>query len=76
MPVLQTVGPVPGRPAAAAPERSSAALRKYGALPMPKLEWNAEVERETAPLYARIQNVVPPNEWPFFAPYVLSLIHI
>ncbi len=73
MPVLETVGPVPGRPAAAAPERSSAALRKYGALPMPKLEWNAEVERETAPLYARIQNVVPPNEWPFFAPYVKAI---
>src|SRR5215218_6268654 len=73
MPVLETVGPVAGRPAAAAPVRSSAALRKYGALPMPKLEWNAEVERETAPLYARIQNVVPPNEWPFFAPYVKAI---
>ena len=30
-------------------------------------------ERETAPLYARIANVVPPNEWPFFAPYVKAI---
>jgi quinolinate synthase len=37
------------------------------------LQWNAEVERETAPLYARVKDVVPPNEWPFFAPYVKAI---
>jgi quinolinate synthase len=73
MPVLETVGPVARRTAAIEPARSSAALRKYGSLPMPKLEWTPEVERETAPLYARIQKVVPPNEWPFFAPYVKAI---
>ena len=40
---------------------------------MPSLEWNAEVERETAHLYERIKNVVPSVEWPFFAPYVKAI---
>ena len=74
MPVLDIVGPLtarqPGRPPAAS---GSAALRKFGARPMPPLEWNAEVERDTAHLYARIQNVVPSVEWPFFAPYVRAI---
>jgi quinolinate synthase len=45
----------------------------HGRLPMPRLQWNAEVERETAPLYARVKNVVPSVEWPFFAPYVKAI---
>jgi quinolinate synthase len=57
-------------PASTAP---SAAARKYGVLPMPALEWNAEVERETAHLYARIAHIVPSVEWPFFAPYVKAI---
>ena len=40
------------------------------ALPMPSLEWTPEVERETAHLYERVKNVIPPVEWPFLAPYV------
>ena len=32
-----------------------------------------EVERTTAHLYARIKTVVPPVEWPFFAPYVKAI---
>jgi quinolinate synthase len=40
---------------------------------MPSLEWNAEVERDTAHLYERIKNVVPSVEWPFFAPYVRAI---
>jgi quinolinate synthase len=40
---------------------------------MPSLEWNEQVARETAPLYARIQKVVPGVEWPFFAPYVKAI---
>src|SRR5690606_20456876 len=44
-----------------------------GGLQSRSLEWNADVERETAPLYARVANVVPPNEWPFFAPYVKAI---
>jgi quinolinate synthase len=49
------------------------ALTRFGVLPTPPLEWNAEVERETAHLYARVKNVVPSVEWPFFAPYVAAI---
>ena len=51
----------------------SAAARQYGVLPMPSLEWNEQVARETAPLYARVAKVIPPVEWPFFAPYVKAI---
>jgi quinolinate synthase len=74
MPILQSFGPsaatVPVPPPAIGP---GAAARRLGVLPMPSLEWNAQVERETAPLYARIANVVPAIEWPFFAPYVKAI---
>jgi quinolinate synthase len=40
---------------------------------MPSLEWNEQVARETAPLYARVAKVIPPVEWPFFAPYVKAI---
>jgi len=72
MPILETAGPLTDRPHSATPSGRDA-LRRFGALPMPSLEWNAELERETAPLYARVANVVPPNEWPFFAPYVKAI---
>jgi quinolinate synthase len=49
------------------------ALQRYGALPRPNLEWNAQVEAETAHLYERVKKVIPPNEWPFFAPYVAAI---
>src|SRR5436190_1622109 len=51
----------------------SAAARKYGVKPVPALEWNAQVEHETAHLYERVQAVIPPVEWPFFAPYVKAI---
>src|SRR6195256_5610973 len=76
MPVLEMFGPSRGHPfmpTASAPGELSAAARKYGVLPMPSLEWNAEVERETAHLYERVKNVVPSVEWPFFAPYVKAI---
>jgi quinolinate synthase len=76
MPVLASLGPSrnqPFMPSASAPGELSAAARKYGVKPMPPLEWNAAVERETAPLYARVQTVVPSVEWPFFAPYVKAI---
>jgi quinolinate synthase len=72
MPVLETVGPMMGRPSAPQPAKRTA-LDKFGALPAPSLQWNAEVERDTAHLYARIKNVVPSIEWPFFAPYVRAI---
>jgi quinolinate synthase len=76
MPVLAQLGPSRGHPfmpTASAPGELSAAARKYGVLPMPSLEWNAQVERETAHLYERVKNVVPSIEWPFFAPYVKAI---
>ena len=74
MPVLASLGPSrrpPFMPTASA--GLSAAARKYGVKPMPALEWNAQVERETAHLYARVKDVVPSVEWPFFAPYVKAI---
>src|SRR5882724_10626782 len=76
MPVLEMFGPSRSRPfvpSASAPGELSAAARRYGVLPMPALEWNAAVERETAHLYARVKDVVPSIEWPFFAPYVKAI---
>ncbi len=75
MPVVETLGPLKDRPRLPPPAAGarSAALRKFGRLLAPPLEWNAEVERATAPLYARIKNVVPAIEWPFFAPYVHAI---
>src|ERR1700674_6042576 len=76
MPVLQSLGPsishnaMPPRPGRGGP---SAAARRLGVLPMPKLEWNDDVARETAHLYERIKTVVPAVEWPFFAPYVKAI---
>src|SRR5437868_11089786 len=72
MPMLDTIGPLRRSPARL-PASSGGALRKFGALPRPALEWNAEVERDTAHLYERIKNVVPSVEWPFFAPYVRAI---
>ena len=76
MPILETVGPLPSQPHSrkiAATTGESAVVRKHGRLPKPSLEWNAEVERDTAHLYARIKNVVPSIEWPCFAPYVRAI---
>src|SRR6185437_7214902 len=42
-------------------------------LPRPALEWTAEVERATAPLYERVRKVIPPVEWPLMAPYVKAI---
>src|SRR5262245_26468796 len=75
MPVLELHGPTRPRPfvPAAHAGASSAAARKYGVRPMPPLEWNPSVERETAHFYERVKDVVPPVEWPFFAPYVKAI---
>jgi len=59
MPVVQTVGPLTERRPGPPPTASDAGLARFGALPAPQLEWNAEVERATAHLYERIKNVVP-----------------
>ncbi|HET9902705.1 MAG TPA: quinolinate synthase NadA [Xanthobacteraceae bacterium] len=72
MPVLNILGPSDPRPASRAavlpPPR--AAVRT---LPMPSLEWNEQVARETRPLYEKVKGVIPEIEWPFFAPYVKAI---
>jgi quinolinate synthase len=51
----------------------TAAAGKYGVLDMPNLDYTPEVARETAHAYERISSVVPPVEWPAFAPYVKAI---
>src|SRR5471030_1828220 len=74
MPIMETLGPVHARAFPPAPSAGAhEALRRFGPLPAPSLEWNAQVERETAHLYERVKAVVPTIEWPFFAPYVRAI---
>src|SRR6516164_6612174 len=75
MAIVQAFGPNDAReamPPVAFRSGASAASR-LGVLPMPNLEWNDGVARETAHLYERIKTVVPAVEWPFFAPYVKAI---
>ena len=74
MSVIETFDRVRERPAG----RASAMprprnLRRLAPLPMPALDWNEDVARATAPLYERVKAVIPPIEWPFFAPYVAAI---
>lgn len=46
---------------------------RFPALSRPKLEWTPEVEAATAHLYERVSKVVPPVEWPFYAPYIKAI---
>jgi quinolinate synthase len=74
MPILQVFGPPAGRlPVPSPAPAASVAARRFGVRPMPSLEWNAQVERETAHLYDRVKAVIPAIEWPFFAPYVRAI---
>ena len=43
------------------------------ALPRPSLQWNEEVERDTAHLYARVKRVISPVEWPLMAPTIKAI---
>lgn len=54
-------------------ENVSNAARRYGIKSMPKLKWTPEVARETKNLYERVKSVIPPVEWPAFAPYVKAI---
>jgi quinolinate synthase len=49
------------------------APRRFQPVAMPSLEWTPEVEAATAHLYERVKTVIPPVEWPFFAPYVKAI---
>lgn len=73
-PHVETFGPAIARGPVPAPRPSpGAAARRLGVLPMPSLEWNEQVGRETAHLYEKVKTVIPPVEWPFFAPYVKAI---
>lgn len=58
-------------------EREATAPRtaadRYGVLPMPKLEFTAQVAAETAHLYERVEHHIPAIEWPAYAPYVAAI---
>lgn len=54
-------------------QAAPAGLRRFQPVAMPSLEWTPEVEAATAHLYERVKAVVPPVEWPFFAPYVKAI---
>ena len=74
MPLIETIGPDPGRASTRDVARAQpASARTHPALPAPSLDWNEDVARETAHLYERIKHVVPSIEWPFFAPYVKAI---
>src|SRR5215475_7909310 len=74
MPIMETLDPLRERSVLAPlPNAHSDALRRFGPLPKPSLEWTPQVERETAHLYERVKAVIPPVEWPFFAPYVRAI---
>ncbi len=51
----------------------SDAVIKYGIMDMPNLEYTPELAKETAHAYERVSTVVPPVEWPAFAPYVKAI---
>jgi quinolinate synthase len=73
-PNFELVQPTRGPSPAVVPQPGSgAAARRLGVLPVPSLEWNEQVAKETAHLYERVKSVIPPVEWPFFAPYVKAI---
>jgi quinolinate synthase len=37
------------------------------------LEWNPQIEALAAPLYAKVQRVIPPIEWAVHAPYIVAI---
>lgn len=49
------------------------AAERFGVIERPNLEWNADVERETAHLYERVKDHIPEIEWPVYAPYVAAI---
>jgi len=65
-------GTVVEQPAAVAHGRVSPA-REARVLPRPSLEWTAEIERATAPVYERVKAVITPVEWPLMAPTIKAI---
>jgi len=55
------------------PARLTGAAARHGVVDMPDLEYTPELAREMKPLYERVKKVIPPIEWPFFAPYIKAI---
>ncbi|MEA2993417.1 MAG: quinolinate synthase [Alphaproteobacteria bacterium] len=70
MPLLEVLDTPMLSPRAAARPPS---LRHFKALPAPALNWNADVERDTAHLYQRVKNIIPAIEWPTLAPTIRAI---
>tara|TARA_R110002110_G_scaffold79145_15_gene207088 strand:+ start:429 stop:1505 length:1077 start_codon:yes stop_codon:yes gene_type:complete len=49
------------------------ASRSFKTLDMPELEYTPGLAREMAPLYAKVKDVIPSIEWPFFAPMIHAI---
>ena len=49
------------------------AAKKFAPIEKPNLEYTPEVAEEMAPLYEKVKHVIPPIEWPFFAPYIKAI---
>ena len=49
------------------------AIRRFGEVDLPSLEYTPEVARETAPLYELVRHHIPEIEWPVHAPYVHAI---
>jgi quinolinate synthase len=55
------------------PPVPSGAAARFPVLPRPDLAYTPAVAAATASLYERVKGVIPPIEWPFFAPYVKAI---
>jgi quinolinate synthase len=53
--------------------RTTVAATAFSPAVLPDLAYTPEVARETAHLYERVSRVIPPIEWPGFAPYVKAI---
>jgi quinolinate synthase len=53
--------------------RKLKSMRAFEPGVLPDLAYTPEVARETAHLYARVSRVIPPIEWPGFAPYIKAI---
>src|SRR5262249_5766068 len=76
MPIAAILGPKdfgPDHRREATPPALRAPAARRPALPRPPLEWNEEVERATAHLYARAKRVISPVEWPLMAPTIKAI---
>ena len=49
------------------------AAEKHGILPRPDLTFTPELEARMRPLYEKVARVIPPVEWPFFAPTINAI---